>query len=101
MADGTLRTRVFDDVLLRFCVAPHVDTHQAEEIAKDAVGDAAALQERLRRAWIVGDEYKSAWSMPSLTRGLLAHRGTDAPSRLAFWALLSPSQRTALQTSLD
>ena len=76
--------KVFDgDVLLRFCSAPFISVVQARELARTMA--APALQRALHAAWLVDDDYRSAWDMPSFSPMLL---GKGAP--------LSP--RDALKT---
>ena len=61
--DGTLGYSFFDDLLLRFCVAPSINAAQAAMLyEKDPDGAAPALHD----AWIVDDHYRSTWQMASL-----------------------------------
>lgn len=89
---------------------------------------AATAEEQLRRAWVVGDEYLSAWQTPSLAARLQApprspsslgnlsgpsrpgspeggEGGEAAPSRAALAALLTPArwERTwaAIQETIE
>ena len=106
--DGSLGTTIFDDVLLRFCTEPYIPTPAAQAAVAAAATNATARREvveRLRRSWVVGEEYTSAWQMGSLANGLRAQRsaarGGDAtPSLSALVDQLSPQgwQRARART---
>ena len=104
--DGSLGTTIFDDVLLRFCSEPYIPTPDAQAAVVAAATNATARRavvERLRRSWVVGDEYTSAWQMGSLANGLRAQRsaarGGDAtPSLSALVEQLSPQGWGRAQT---
>ena len=75
--DGSLATTIFDDVLLRFCTDRYISTADAQATMAAAGTDATARRlaiESLRRSWVVGDEYTSAWQMHSLADTLHAQR---------------------------
>ena len=60
--DASLRFARFDDVLLRFCHREHLTVAQALQLP-------LALQSAaVRASWVIGDSYRSAWSMPSLKK---------------------------------
>ena len=82
-ASGAMRAHVYDeDVLLRLCAEPYlsdaeaaslVDASNGADAAEGTAADArTAVASRLRRAWVVGDDYRAPWDLPSLFR-----RGID------------------------
>ena len=98
--DGSLGTTIFDDVLLRFCTESYIPTADAQAAVAAAATNATARRqvvERLRRSWVVGDEYTSAWQMGSLANGLhtqrsSAQRDDSTPSLSALVEQLSPQR---------
>ena len=111
-ADGSLATTLFDDVLLRFCASPYLDGAAAAAAAAGAAANAsalanassgvgidAALSERLRRSWLVGDDYRSVWSMPSLAAGLSV--AAQAPSVHALELQLSPRRWERVRSRIE
>ena len=98
--DGSLGTTIFDDVLLRFCTESYIPTADAQAAVAAAATNATARRqvvERLRRSWVVGDEYTSAWQMGSLANGLHAQRSSaqrddSTPSLSALVEQLSPQR---------
>ena len=93
--DGSLGTTIFDDVLLRFCTERYIPTADAQAAMAAAGTDATARRlaiESLRRSWVVGDEYTSAWQMHSLADSLHAQRNSPAPSLSALVEQLSPQR---------
>ena len=110
--DGSLATALFDDVLLRFCASPYLDGAAAVAAAAAAAANASALanassgvgidaslSERLRRSWLVGDDYRSAWSMPSLATGLSS--AGQAPSVHALELQLSPRRWERVRSRIE
>eukprot|EP00966_Prymnesium_polylepis_P138027 3189064-Prymnesium_polylepis.1 len=65
---------MFDDVLLRFCTSASLTAAEAQTLA---TVDPDAAESKLQRAWIVLDEYRSAWEMPSLAK-VLSHANARA-----------------------
>ena len=93
--DGSLGTMIFDDVLLRFCTERHIPTADAQATMAAAATNATARRlaiESLRRSWVVGDEYTSAWQIHSLADSLHAQRNSPAPSLSALVEQLSPQR---------